>query len=158
MRESRAYEQIVKVSSLPAAGSSYDGALAYQSSDGHLYWCNGSAWIDVSHRIRTYTWVIGSPAVGGVLGPRLKAGQTCLRLDSHVAASTSVTFNIEERSTLGSAGTNIVASDQVATTTGASTTSFSNAGLAADNWLHVDISAVSGTPGQVSMTLAVVDA
>lgn len=158
MRDSLSYEKIVQVAALPAASATYQGALAYQTSDGHLYWCDGSVWIDVSHRVKTYCWVISSPAVGGVLGPRIKANQTCVRLDSHVASGTSATFNIEERSTVNSAGTNIVSSDQVASTTGASTTTFSNAYLAADTWLYVDISAVSGTPGQLSITLSVVDA
>jgi len=101
-----------------------------------------------------YTWVIANPVVGIILGPRLKTALTCVRLDSYVAAATSVTFNIEERATIGSTGTDILAADQVADVDGETTASFDNASLAADNWLVVAISAVSGSPTQVVVTLA----
>jgi hypothetical protein len=104
--------------------------------------------------VRTYTWVIATPAVGGVLGPRLKEAHTATRIDSYVAAATSATFNIEERSTIGSAGSNLLSSDQVADVNGETTTSFADSALAADNWLYLDISATSGTPGQLVVTLS----
>lgn len=105
-------------------------------------------------RNRVYTWVISNPAVGGILGPRLPEAHTVQRIDSYVKAATSVTFNIEERSTIGSAGSNILSEDQIADTDGASATgSFNDSSLAEGNWLYVDISAVSGTPEQVVITL-----
>lgn len=114
----------------------------------------GLAYQEDIPRLRVYTWVISSPATGGVLGPRIPEACTVTRIDSYVAAATSVTFNIEERSAIGSAGTDILASDQAADTDGASqTSSFNNDSLAAGNWLYVDISAVSGTPGQVVISL-----
>lgn len=137
-----------------------DAIAALEGTSGYLKKTAANTWaLDTAGVVsRQYVWVIANPAVGGILGPRLKTGKTCVRLDSHVAAATSATFNIEERTSPGTAGTNIISSDQVATTTGASTTTFSNSGLAADNWLYVDISAVSGTPGQLAITLSVVDA
>lgn len=104
-------------------------------------------------KVKTYTWVISSPAVGGVLGPRIPEAQTVSRIDAYVQAATSVTFNIEERSAIGSAGTNIMTSDLAADADGAAQTEFANPSLASGNWLYVDISAVSGTPGQVVITL-----
>jgi hypothetical protein len=104
--------------------------------------------------IRTYTWVVANPVAGGIPGPRLKAAQTATRIDSYVTAATSVTFNIEERSTIGSAGTNLLASDQVADVTGETTTSFADSALAADNWLWLDIASVSGAPLIVVVTLS----
>ena len=77
------------------------------------------------------------------------------RIDSFVTAATSATFNIEHRGTIGVAGSNLLASDQVATTTGASGTSFSVSSLTADYWIWLDISAVSGTPGIVTVTLTI---
>jgi hypothetical protein len=97
---------------------------------------------------------VNTPAVGGILGPRLKEANTAVRIDSHVAAATSATFNIEERSTIGSAGSNLLAADQVADVNGETTTSFADSALAADNWLYLDISAVSDTPGQLVVTLS----
>lgn len=104
----------------------------------------------------TYLWtfLISSPAVGGVPGPKIPANCDVKEVSSYVTAATSVVFNIEERTAVGSAGTNILSSDQTASTTGASATSFSNGFLAKDNYLWVDISAVNGTPGVVEITLA----
>jgi hypothetical protein len=99
-------------------------------------------------------WVVQSPANGGVPGPRLKEAHTATRIDSFVTSNTSATFNIEERSTIGSAGTNLLASDQVAVTGGTTTTSFSDGALAADNWLWIDIASVSGTPAELVITLS----
>lgn len=103
--------------------------------------------------VRTFTWVISNPATGGVLGPRLSEAHTVTRIDSYVAAATSVVFNIEERSSIGSSGTDILAADQTADTDGASDTSFDNASLASGSWLYVDISAVNGSPSQLVITL-----
>jgi len=104
--------------------------------------------------IRSYTWSLSEPAIGGIPGPQLKEAHTAIRLSSYVTNGTSVTFNIEERSTIGGTGTDLLSSDQVATVSGASTTSFANSSLAADSWLWLDISAVSGTPGNVVITLS----
>lgn len=125
---------------------------ALGDSDGHLQvdiLTLPSGWT----KVKTHTWVIRNPAVGGVLGPRISEAQTASRIDAYVTAATSVTFNIEKRSTIGSAGTNLMASDLAATTSGASQTSFAASALASGDWLWVDISAVSGTPGQVVIVL-----
>jgi hypothetical protein len=84
----------------------------------------------------------------------LNEAHTVTRIDAYVAAATSVTFNIEERSTIGSAGSDIMSSDLVADVDGASDLgAFNDSSLAAGNWLWVDISAVDGTPGQIIITL-----
>ena len=98
--------------------------------------------------------MIANPVAGGIPGPRLKAAQTATRIDSYVTAATSATFNIEERSTIGSAGSNLLASDQVADVTGETTTSFADSALGADNWLWLDIASVSGTPLILVVTLS----
>jgi hypothetical protein len=98
--------------------------------------------------------VIADPAIGGIPGPRLKLAAIATRIDSYVTAATSVTFNIEERSTIGSAGSNLLGADQVADVNGEMTTSFDDSALAADNWLWLDISGVSGTPTLLVVTLS----
>jgi hypothetical protein len=105
--------------------------------------------------VRTFSWVITNPVAGGIPGPRLKVAATAIRIDSYVTSATSVTFNIEERSTIGSAGSNLLASDQVADVNGETTTSFDDSALAADNWLWLDIASVSGTPAILVVTLTV---
>jgi len=104
--------------------------------------------------VRIFSWIIQTPATGGIPGPRMKQAVTCTRLDAFVTAATSATFNIEERTAIGSAGTNILASDMVADVTGETMTDFSNAGIAADNWLWVDIASAVGTPGYLEITLS----
>lgn len=104
---------------------------------------------------RVYCWTIKSPAAGAVYGPRIPANSTVKRLGSYTDTGT-VTFNIEERTTIGSAGTNILSSDQVSDTTGEETTSsFNNDTLAAGNYLVVDIASVASTPTQVTIWLEV---
>ena len=100
-----------------------------------------------------FTWVIQYPEGGGIAGGRLSKNVTALRIDAYVVGATSATFNIEERTAIGIPGTNLVTDDLVATVTGVSTTTFTNADLATGNWLWVDVSAVSGTPTQLIITL-----
>jgi hypothetical protein len=109
---------------------------------------------DTLPKVDIKTIVIDNPAVGGILLCRLYEGWNIVRVDSAVKAATSVTFNLEERTAVGSAGTDVTSSDMVADTDGTATTSFSNAAIAADNWLYADISAVSGTPGTLTITIA----
>lgn len=125
--------------------------------NGRTWRWDGTAWNAVGESasgIRMLTWAISSPAVGGIVGPRIPENMTVTRVDAYVDAATSATFNIEERGTIGSAGTNIMSADMAADVTGESDTgAFNNDSLAAGNWLWVDISAVSGTPTQLVITL-----
>jgi uncharacterized protein YjiK len=100
-----------------------------------------------------YTWSCSSPAVGGIPGPRLHRKHTVERIDAYVTAATSATFNIEHRTTIGSAGTNTMTADLAATTTGASQTTFASSAMDRGSWLWLDISAVSGTPGNLVVTI-----
>jgi hypothetical protein len=84
----------------------------------------------------------------------LYEAHTVVRVSAYVTASTSCSFNIEERSDIGTAGPNILGSELVAGTGGATDSSPTNASLAADAWLWVDISDVTGTPGRLVISLA----
>ena len=61
--------------------------------------------------------------------------------------SSGVLFNIEERTTGNAAGVDIMAADLLCTGAGpeVDTTGFTNTALAADTWLYLDISDVTGT-------------
>lgn len=63
----------------------------------------------------------------------------------------TVTFNLEERvgSTPGTAGTDVFSSDHGATATEVQTSTFNNAGLAAESWVYLVCSAVAGTPTEL---------
>jgi hypothetical protein len=105
-------------------------------------------------KIRTFTWIVSLPATGRIPGPRVPEGYTATRLDCYVASgNATVTFNIEECSVPGVAGTNIMTNDLVGDANGVNTTTFSNAGLAAGSWLWLDISATANTPTQAVITL-----
>jgi hypothetical protein len=80
---------------------------------------------------------------------------TCTGVYYFVTAATNCIFNIEQRSTVGSTGTNITTSSMTAVVTAASTTSFSAGALTAGNWLWLTVVSISGTPGYLEVTLSV---
>jgi hypothetical protein len=100
-----------------------------------------------------YNWLIGTPVVGGIAGPEIAQDCRVTEVSSYVTAATSVTFNVEERTSPESAGTNLLSADQVASTSGTSTTTIANPYLNDGNTLWLDISAVSGTPGNLSVSV-----
>lgn len=103
----------------------------------------------------SFTWLVQPTGAAGYPGPKLPYAATVTEVSSYVTAATSATFNIEERSSIGSAGTDILSSDQVADTDGESvTSSFNNSALAQNSYLWLDVASVSGTPGYLSVTLA----
>jgi hypothetical protein len=104
---------------------------------------------------KTFTWVVGYPAVGGVPGPQMKNTATATRVSSFVTASSGVTFNIERRAIPYTAGINLLSADQFATTSGVSSNSFGTSGtFQADEWLWLDIAAVSLNPGILTVTVS----
>jgi len=103
----------------------------------------------------TYTFSIDTPIVGGVPGPLMNIPRTATNISAYCVGGTSVTFNIESRNAIGAAGTDIAASDLVASTSGVSSGLLSSA-LPAGNWLWLDISAVDGAVEKFVVTLALV--
>jgi len=106
-------------------------------------------------KLRTYSWVIANPAVGGIAGPKMLEEHAVVQIDSYTTAATSVAFNIENRTTIGSAGTDIMTAEQTAVVAGAVTdlSGVTWKSLQKDSWLWLDISNVTGTPGQIIVTL-----
>ena len=81
---------------------------------------------------------------------------TATRVSAFIVDGTTLDFNIEERAsaTPGTAGTDLLGGElRAVPTTGVSTSGFSNPGLAADNWLWVDLSVISGSVTQVQISL-----
>ncbi len=76
---------------------------------------------------------------------------TITKVTGTIRGGTSFTFNIEERpgTTLNSSGTDVMTSDLAADQGGETTTTFSNASIAADAFLVLAASALSGTVNQV---------
>lgn len=101
---------------------------------------------------RQYSWVIGAPIVGGIPGPKNLQDQIILSLDAYITSGTSLKFNIEKRSTIGVAGTDILSSEVTVTTSGVSINSFDSGDIDGE-WLWVDISEVTGNPVYLEITL-----
>lgn len=103
----------------------------------------------------SFTWVTAVTGAVGVPGPKMPYAATVVEVSAYVTAATSATFNIEERSSIGSAGTDVLTADQVADTDGESvTSSFANDSLASGSYLWLDVASVSGTPGTLQVTIA----
>jgi len=105
---------------------------------------------------RTYTWSLSSIAVGGRQGPYLKEAHTITEVEVSIYSGTSgFAFNIEERATGFTAGDNVWAAEQAVTGTGADfkLTGFTNSAIAADRWLYLDISSVTGTNLAAAITV-----
>jgi hypothetical protein len=101
---------------------------------------------------KTFTWVIAAPTTGVILGPRLNASATPSSVYAYVSNATNVVFNIYHGA-VGST-TNLLTSNLTATTSESSTSGFSGT-LASGDWMMLNIVSVSGTPGQLTATIAV---
>lgn len=107
--------------------------------------------------IKTYTWVVAVPSTGGVPGPRIPANATVNSVHAYVTAATSAAFNIEERATVGVAGTDIMTGDMTATVAETVDTTPALTSLTAGRYLWLDVGPVVGTPGQLCVTLTVTE-
>lgn len=83
------------------------------------------------------------------------AALTVSQIRSVIIGGTNVTFSIRHGTDVSAAGTEVVTSGiQVTnTTTGLSTTSFNNASIAADRFVWITTSAVTGTVTQLAVTV-----
>jgi hypothetical protein len=134
--------------SIPRGATGQQGASGSQGLQG-LQGPSGSAGT-------SFTWVIQSPASGGVPGPRLGESRMVTRVDAFVTNATSCAINIEKRTTIGSVGNALLSSDLTATVGGATTSTFASSSISAGDWLWVDISSVVGTPMTLTINLATV--
>lgn len=106
--------------------------------------------------IKPFDWLIPDPAVEVVGQKYISWDCTVTGLHANTLGGVSCTLNIEERDTLGAAGTDILTADVVADADGESVTGgFNDETLAAGNHLAIDISAVNGAVDWVSITLEV---
>ena len=111
---------------------------------------------------KTYTWTISYPAMGGIPGPKLGCLHMLADISAYVVgagtgSSASAIFNIEDRSTIGVAGANLMSGDLTAGVGGASASgTFAQASVLADHWLWLDIAAVGGAPSFFVVTLRTV--
>ena len=79
---------------------------------------------------------------------------TAAKIEAYIFGGTNVVFNIEERTTPGTAGTNMMTSDMTALTTLVTDAALANPGLAAGNTLALDIASVSGAVTYIAITIS----
>ena len=140
------------VNNLCACGSLYTSAISTGcavcvTTGGQLVGFTGGA-----GGSRTYTWTVSAPAVGDILGPRLDSCLTVCRIDSFSMASCSATFNVLY-GTPGSFSTCVMGTDLIGACTGCCCTGLS-VGIAANCWMVLHVTGVSGTPGQLVVTVS----
>ena len=171
-----------RVGALPTySNGSHEGILWYDTETNKMYYGNDTAWADgigvsgsdgatgptgptgptgAGSAYRVYTWVIAYPAAGVIAGPQMYEAQTMKRVSGATTGGTSVAFNIEKRAdeTPGTAGTDTMPGDLTADSdnekyvfNGASGES---ASVAADEWLFIDITTVTGVVTQLVISVA----
>jgi hypothetical protein len=102
---------------------------------------------------RTFTWSVAGPAVGGIPGPKLPEAIAVKKLYAYCVGGTNCVFNIENRSAIGSGGTNLYTSEVTAPTSGVAAGAPNNPSVASGNWLWLDISGINGTPTYLVVTI-----
>jgi|GEM_PF-3614179 len=107
---------------------------------------NVNAVISAKFRRHSFIWYIESPAITDDFPARYIHDAATITSVVYVTGAGTADFNIEKRSKLTPdvAGTNIWTLDKTANTTGAESTTFDSASVAAQSWLMMDISAVTG--------------
>jgi hypothetical protein len=104
-------------------------------------------------KTKTFSQAIFTPAPGGIPWPWINSNYKVVSIHAYCIGATSVTFNIEERTDPASAGTDLMASDLVATVAQVSEDTFSHDVLTPGNWLWIGISSKSGSPTCLIITL-----
>jgi hypothetical protein len=99
------------------------------------------------------TWVIDSPAVGGIYGPRIDTARTIDRVQIWTDTGT-VDLNVEIRTAPNTSGTNSMTSDLQATSSSVAQTTFADDTIAAGEYLYIDISAVASSPTVLGVTVS----
>jgi len=160
------------------SAGSHEGILWYDTGANKMYYGDNTEWKEgvgvdgatgpagtagaagPGSAYRVYTWVIAYPTTGTIAGPQAYEAQTIKRVSAATSGGTSVALNIEKRAdaTPGVAGTDAMPSELTAdsdnqkyTFSGASGES---AAVAADEWIFVHISAVTGVVTQLVISVA----
>jgi len=95
-----------------------------------------------------------NPIAGNYIGPRFYQAQGLVRISSAVASATNTIFNIYDRTSVNQTGTKMMTADMTATTTFTDrSTAFASTAIPADSWLNLSITSVSGSPGNLVVTV-----
>lgn len=109
----------------------------------------GPSGISASKQI---SFSVRNPAPGFIPGIRLSEGLTPTEV-SIGTDSGQADVNIERRTAIASAGDDLFASDQTATSSGVKVSSLQNTDWVDDDWIGVSISSVTSAPGYLVITI-----
>lgn len=107
----------------------------------------------VTRRLKTYTWIIDVPIVGGIPGPKLNDLNNLVSVDAYIVGGSFADINIESRLLPANPGTDLLTSELVLTPTGVQTTSFTSISAGPGVWLWLDISSTVGIVAKAVVTL-----
>jgi hypothetical protein len=114
----------------------------------------GTGYVFRNLQLKHINVLVPAPSVGGNFFFRAQQAMKIIRVDGCVRTSlTTATFNIEVHSDLLTAGTNVLSSDMAADNDGETVTSFNTSTINEGDWLFIDVSAVSGSPTMLSVTI-----
>lgn len=131
---------------IPATTAQDAGGIPYN---------NAGTWATKSLIYKHISFSVPSPVASrGAWIFQTPQSLTIKSISACVKSATSVTFNIEIHSDPLTTGTNAMTSDLVATTSGAVDTSIANPTVAANDWFFINISATSGSPAILTVTIA----
>jgi len=103
-------------------------------------------------KLPAHTWSIPNPVIGGAGGPYFQSDRTMVQINADIIGTGSVTFNVEIRTSLGTTGTSIFASDQTVTNAGAVYQTFAATDLPLGTRLYLKISNVTGMVTAAAIT------
>lgn len=135
------------------------GDVAYDTTLGQWIVHDGSAVVVVGKKVKGFSKRLsgptGSTTESIAVVPPSGSGITITKVTATNIGGTSITFNIQERvaGSFGSSGTNVMTSSLVSSTSGANTTTFSNASIDAGSLLYFVASAVSGTITELNLSI-----
>jgi hypothetical protein len=57
------FDQVTAVAVLPTPTTALAGVVVRLTTDGHPYWCNGTAWVDLGQSVTVASTAPASPAL-----------------------------------------------------------------------------------------------
>jgi len=163
------------------SAGTHEGILWYDTGANKMYYGNDSAWVDgigvtgptgptgptggtgptgAGSKYRVYTWVIMYPVAGIIGGPNMYEANTVKRVSAATKDGTSVAFNvgIANETTPFTNSSDVMPADLTGDSDGAqyvmSGASGEHASVAANKWLIIDITTVTGTVTQLVISVA----
>jgi len=123
------------------------GLVYYNMDQGLSYFYNGSSWIPMGgvNAVRQFAATILNPTLkSGAIIARLYENLVVVRIDAHFSTVNTVTFNVDGRSNVNQAGTNLTDKPMNATNNANEYSAIDHPSLRKDDWLYLSIPSING--------------